>query len=159
VCSCVQAVVFTANATDTNHPPQILVFGLLVGTTNATLNTNSGAFSWRPLVTQGNSTNVFTLKVADNGSPVLSATQSFMVSVNPLIQPGLTSIGLSGDLIEFQVNGGSGPDYAVESSTNLMNWNILFITNSPAIPFFWADTNAASLPVQFYRVKIGPPLP
>jgi hypothetical protein len=154
-----QTVAFTASATDTDQPPQILTFSLLAGTTNATLNTNSGAFAWRPLVAQGNSTNIFTLKVADNGSPVLTATQSFTVTVNPLVQPGLTSTGISNGLLGFQVSGESGPDYAVEGSTNLVDWNILFITNSPAMPFVWKDTNSANLPAQFYRVKVGPPLP
>ena len=64
-----QTVAFTASATDTDQPPQTLTFALLAGATNATLNTSSGGFSFRPLVTQANSTNNFTLKVADNGTP------------------------------------------------------------------------------------------
>ena len=64
-----QTVAFTASATDTDSPPQTLTFALLAGATNATLNTNSGAFSFRPLVTQANSTNDFTLQVSDNGTP------------------------------------------------------------------------------------------
>jgi hypothetical protein len=136
-----------------------LIFTLLAGTTNATLNTNSGAFSWRPLVTQAGTMNSFALKVADNGSPSLSATQNFTVTVNPLAQPGLSSIGLSNGLMELQVSGDAGPDYAVMSSSNLVNWNILLITNSPAMPFLWTDTNAATMPAQFYRIKVGPPLP
>jgi hypothetical protein len=35
----------------------------------------------------------------------------------------------------------------------------LFITNSPAMPFAWTDTNPATMPAQFYRIKAGPPLP
>jgi hypothetical protein len=89
----------------------------------------------------------------------LSATQSFSVTVNPLTQPGLTSIGLSGGSAQFQVSGVNGPDYAVQGSSNLVNWNVLFITNSPAMPFLWTDTNAATMPAQFYRIKVGPPLP
>jgi len=154
-----QTVAFTASATDTDSPPQTLTFTLLAGTANATLNTNSGAFSWRPPVTQGNTTNAFTLKVADNGSPSLSATQSFTVTVNPLAQPGLSSIGLSNGLIGFQVSGDIGPDYAVQGSTNLADWITLFVTNSPAMPFLWTDTNTATLPAQFYRIKAGSPLP
>ena len=83
-----QTVAFTASATDTDQPPQTLTFALLAGATNATLNTNSGAFSFRPLVTQANSTNNFTLQVSDNGTPSLSATQSFSVVVNPLSAAG-----------------------------------------------------------------------
>lgn len=154
-----QTVAFTASVTDTDQPPQTLTFNLLPGPGNAALNTNSGAFSWRPLVTQAGTTNAFTLKVADNGSPSLSATQSFTVTVNPLAQPGLSSIGLSNGLIGFQVSGDIGPDYAVQGSTNLADWITLFVTNSPAMPFLWTDTDTATLPAQFYRIKAGSPLP
>lgn len=153
-----QTVAFTASATDTNAPPQTLTYALLAGAANATLNTNSGAFSFRPLVTQANSTNNFTLKVSGNGSPSLSATQSFAVFVNPLVAPSVSNVSFAGGQLGFRINGQSGPDYAVETSTNLTQWSTAFITNSPAVPFNWMDTNAAS-PQRFFRVKLGPPLP
>lgn len=154
-----QTVAFTASATDTDAPPQTLTFSLLSGSGNATLNTNSGAFSWRPQVTQANTTNSFTLKVADNGTPSLSATQSFTVTVNPLTLPSAVSLALSNGQFGFQVSGQAGPDYAVQVSSNLVDWSTLFITNSPPMPFQWTDTNAATLPARFYRIKVGPPLP
>ena len=153
-----QTVAFTASATDTDQPPQTLTFALLAGAANATLNTNSGAFSFRPLVTQANSTNGFTLKVSDNGTPPLSTTQSFSVFVNPLSLPGISNISVAGAQFSFSVSGQSGPDYAVEASTNLTQWSSVFITNSPALPFTWTDATTSS-PVRFYRVKLGPPLP
>jgi len=153
-----QTVAFTASATDTDSPPQTLTFALLAGATNATLNTNSGAFSFRPLVTQANSTNGFTLQVSDNGSPPLSATQSFTVTVNPLSTPGFANISAAGGQFSFNVSGQSGPDYAIETSTNLTQWSNVFITNSPALPFIWTDAVTNS-PQRFYRVKLGPPLP
>jgi hypothetical protein len=152
-----QTVAFTANATDTNHPPQTLTFALLVGATNATLNTNSGAFSFRPLVTQANSTNGFTLKVSNDGTPPLSATQSFSVVVNPLSAPGISNISFASGQFSFNVSGQSGPDYAVETSTNLTQWSNVFITNSPALPFNWTGA-ATNWPLRFYRIKLGPPL-
>jgi hypothetical protein len=152
-------IVFTASATDTDQPPQTLTFSLLSGPGNATLNTNSGAFAWRPAVTNANTTNAFALKVADNGSPILSATQSFTITVNPLTQPIAASIVLNNGQMEFQVSGQTGPDYAVQVSSNLFDWSTPFITNSPAMPFTWTDTNAATLPAKFYRIKVGPPLP
>jgi hypothetical protein len=153
-----QTVVFTATATDTDSPPQTLTFALLAGATNATLNTNSGAFSFRSLVTQANSTNSFTLKASDNGTPPLSATQSFSVIVNPLSVPGIGNIAFASGRFSFNVSGPRGPDYAIESSTNLTQWSNIFITNSPMPPFTWTDTNFIA-PQRFYRVKLGPPLP
>ena len=153
-----QTVAFTAVATDTNQPPQTLTFALLVGATNATLNTNNGAFSFRPLVTQADSTNSFTLKVADNGTPSLSATQSFTVTVNPLTQPSFGNISAAGGQFSFNVSGQTGPDYAIETSTDLTQWSNVFSTNSPPLPFNWTDATTNS-PQRFYRIKLGPPLP
>lgn len=153
-----QTVAFTANVTDTNQPPQTLTFALLSGPGNVTLNTNSGAFSFRPLVTQSNSTNNFSLKVSDNGTPSLSATQSFAVMVNPLVAPTASNVSFAGGQLGFSISGQSGPDYAVETSTNLTHWSTAFITNSPALPFNWTDATTNS-PQRFYRIKLGPPLP
>jgi hypothetical protein len=111
-----------------------------VVTTNATLNTSSGAFSFRPLVTQANTSNNFTLQVSDNGTPSLSATQGFAVVVNPLSAPAVSSVSVAGGQFSFSVSGQSGPDYAIESSTNLVQWSNVFITNSPALPFNWTAT-------------------
>ena len=155
-----QTVAFTASATDTNQPPPTLTLRV-AGATNATLtqvnNTNAN-FSFRPLVTQANSTNNFTLKVSDNGTPSMSATQSFSVVVNPLSAAGIGNVSFAGGQLSFNVSGLAGPDYAIETSTNLTQWSNVFITNSPALPFNWTDTDSAA-PQRFYRVKLGPPLP
>jgi hypothetical protein len=161
--------VATASATDTNSPPLTLIFSLLSGPTNATLtqidndNDNDNDIdnvNWRPLVSQANTTNLFTVKVADSNTPSLSATQSFTVIVNPLTAPSVSSVKVSNGQVTLQVaNSLIGPDYAVLASSNLVNWSTLFITNSPAMPFLWTDTNAATLRAQFYRIKVGPPLP
>ena len=153
-----QTVAFTASATDRDSPPQTLTFALLAGPANATLNTNSGLFNFRPLVTQANSTNNFALKVSDNGTAPLSATQIFSLVVNALSAPGISSISSTGGQFSFSINGQGGPDYAIETSTNLTQWSNLFITNSPALPFNWTDAVTNS-PLRFYRVKLGPPLP
>jgi hypothetical protein len=156
-----QTVAITATATDS--PPQTLTFSLVSAPASATLNqinNTNAAFSWRPAVTDANSVNTIGLKVADNGSPSLSATQSFTITVNPLVLPTVPSVGWNnGQFTLFVTNSILGPDYAVQASSNLVNWSTLFITNSPPMSFQWTDTNALTLPVQFYRIKVGPPLP
>ena len=72
--------------------------------------------------------------------------------------PGVSSLSFAGGKFSFHVSGQSGPDYAIETSTNLTQWNNVFITNSPALPFIWTDATT-NLPQRFYRVKLGPPLP
>ena len=153
-----QIIAFTASATDTDLPPQTLTFNLLGAPTNATLSAN-GNFFWRPDVSQSGTTNFISLKVMDNGTPSLSATQNFTVVVAPLAAPSISSATWGQGQFTFQVNGEVGPDYAVEGSTNLIDWSIRFITNAPMMPFQWMHTNPATLPVQFYRIKTGPPLP
>jgi hypothetical protein len=136
-----------------------LAFSLMTTVTNATINSGSGIFAWRPLVTQANTTNQFAVVVTDNGSPNLSATQSFNVTVNPLIQPGIASNVWTGGRLSLSVSGQTGPDYAVQVSSNLSSWSTLLITNSPAMPFQWTDPDTNACPARFYRIKTGPPLP
>jgi len=151
-----QTVAFTATATDTDQPPQTLTFTLPAGVTNAAINAVNGAFAWRPLVAQADTTNTFTVQVADNGSPPLSATQSFTVTVNALVAAALSAPVITNNELTVQVNGQAGPDYVVEMSTNLVNWSAVFMTNSPVMPFVWTDTNVMSAAMRFYRIKAGP---
>jgi hypothetical protein len=157
-------VAFSAGATDTNQPAPPLTFALLTGPTNATLtqvnNTNAN-FSFRPLVTQANTTNNFTLRVSDNNTPPLSATQSFSIIVNPITLPTLSASAANPANGHFSliVSGMGGPDYAVLYSTNLLNWSTIFETNSPPMPFTWLDTNASlTNPASYYQVLLGSPL-
>ena len=153
-----QTVAFTASATDTDQPPPTLTFTLLSAPSNALLNASSGAFSWRPLVSQANTTNPITLEVTASGSPSLSATQTFTVTVNPLTLPVVSSLAWGNGHFSLQVSGQTGPDYEIQTSTNLTQWSAVFITNSPAMPFGWQDL-AATNSARFYRVAVGPPLP
>jgi hypothetical protein len=154
-----QTVAFTISATDTDQPPQHLSYSLVAGPTNAVVDSSTGDFSWRPGVGQASSTNDFTVEVTDDGTPPLSATRSFVVTVLPLTLPTISSVGLANGQVALQVAGDTGPDYAIQVSTNLVDWTTAFVTNSPAMPFQWLDPGSATLPSQFYRVQVGPPLP
>lgn len=69
-------------ATDSDLPAQTLTFSLGAGAPlGATLNSSNGVFTWTPTTTQGPTTNGLTVIVRDNGTPPLSATQSFTVIV------------------------------------------------------------------------------
>ncbi|MGH7941166.1 MAG: beta-galactosidase GalA [Limisphaerales bacterium] len=157
-----QTAGFTAIATDTNYPPRTLIFNLQQAPAGATLtqiNNTNAIFNWRPEASNANSENLITLSVTDNGVPELSATRNFEVVVNPLTPPNLSMAPLTGGRLTLKVTGESGPDYAAEVSTNLFGWTTLLITNSPAMPWSLTITNQTMSLPQFYRIKVGPPLP
>jgi hypothetical protein len=79
---------------------------------------------------------------------------SLEASVNPLSAPAVGNVSAAGGQFRFNISGQGGPDYAVETSTHLTQWSAVFVTNSPALPFVWMDTNSA-VPQRFYRVKLG----
>ncbi|HXJ58151.1 MAG TPA: putative Ig domain-containing protein, partial [Verrucomicrobiae bacterium] len=72
----------TPVASDADIPGQTLTFTLVSGPSGVNLNGSSGALSWTPTAAQGPSTNTIVVRVFDNGTPSLSATQSFRVFVN-----------------------------------------------------------------------------
>ena len=146
-------------ATDADLPAQTLTFSLPSAPTNATINASSGVLTWRPFVTQADTTNIFTVAVTDSGTPTKSATQSFVVTVNALAKPQISIASLTAGQMVLQANGASGPDYQVQTSTNLADWSILFTTNSPPMPFVWTNNFITNLPAQFFKVVAGPPLP
>lgn len=146
----------TNEATDSDTP---LTYSLPVKPVGAVIGSVSGVFQWRPAVTDSGTTNPVTVRVSDNGSPGLSVTQAFNVVVNPLALPAVSAPQVSGGQIGFTINGQAGPDYAVQSSSNLADWTTLWITNPAVMPFSWIATNDPAKSAQFYRIKTGPPLP
>jgi glucuronoarabinoxylan endo-1,4-beta-xylanase len=152
-----QTLLVTNVATDAAVPPNTLTFNLLsspVGATLTGLNATSALFSWRAPVSQANTSNLVTVAVTDNGTS-LSATNSFHVFVNAVTNPVIGPINLAPGQVSLTVNGPQGPDYTLWTSTDLLNWQVLFTTNSPPIPFTVLDTNSTA-PKQFYKFQIGP---
>jgi hypothetical protein len=150
-----ETLLVTNLASDPNIPPLPLTYGLLNPPAGASINTSSGVFSWRPTIAQSPSTQTVTVVVYDNSIPSLSAAQSFSVTVNRPATPTLTGSITSGQF-GFWINGDMGPDYIIQTSTNLTAWAPMFTNSSPSLPFFWVDTNSISYPFLFYRVLLGP---
>jgi hypothetical protein len=142
----------------TNPPtgPLEFTFSLLSGPTGAAINATNGVFTWRPLVSQANTTNLVTVKVTDDSAPPQSATNSFNVIVNPLVPAVIGSFAVNGAQATLTVDGTQGPDYTVLFSTNLVNWQALFTTNSPVVPLTLTIPVAATNPAAFYRTQMVP---
>ena len=153
-----QTLIVTNSASDPASPSQVLTYSIVSGPAGAVIDPASGQFTWRPAVSQANTTNGVTLAVASSDSPSIAATQSFVITVLPVSAPNLSGVSFANGHAMFQINGAYGPDYSIQVSTNLSgtNWVTIFSTNSPALPITWADTNPAPAAAQFYRVLLGP---
>jgi glucuronoarabinoxylan endo-1,4-beta-xylanase len=152
-------LVITNAVTDRDVPPLTLTFSLLNAPTNATMTSDgsgtNGIFVWRAPVGQAGMTNPVSVLVTDSGTPSLSATNNFNVIVNPLNLPVLGPVMLANGQVNLVVSGDQGPDYTLLTSTDLINWQALFTTNSPLMPLMLVDTNSTDA-VRFYRLQLGP---
>ncbi len=147
---------FTNTATDADLPIQALTYNLLSAPAGAAVDPVTGVFTWRPLISQGGTTNSLQLKVSDSGSPALSATQSFTILVAPAPSPTVTPNTLAQDGPTLTINGASGPDYVLQSSTNLVDWTALETNLAPAVPFEWSPRTSDMPNPVFYRLQLGP---
>jgi len=87
------ALSFALSASDSDQPAQKLTFSLISGPEGLTVNPTSGQVSFRPTEAQGPSTNTVIVRVTDNGTPVMSGTNSFSVVVLEINQaPELASV-------------------------------------------------------------------
>jgi O-glycosyl hydrolase len=147
----------TNTASDSDLPAQTLSFSAANPMpANATINSSSGVFSWRPMVSQAGTTNLIQIQVTDSGVPSLSATNSFHVMVNSIASPVVSSIAINGGEIDMLVNGPTGPDYTLLTSSNLLDWQSLFTLSSPTPPVTLTDTNPPDGATRFYRIQLGP---
>lgn len=154
-----RVLAITNFASDADLPAQSLTYSMPSAPVGAAINSASGLVTWRPAALQAGATYPFIVRVADNGTPSLSATQTFNVSVASLLQPQLVSPALTNAAFQLRVNGDNGPDYVIQVTTNLSNaagWKSIFTNNSPALPFVWSDALITNFPTRFYRVLLAP---
>ena len=135
---------------------QALSFSLEGEPDGAAIDPVTGVFQWRPTLAQSPSTNRVTVLATDDGSPPLSGTQRLTIVVLHPAVPVLQAPSASGDGFRLTVDGDPGPDYLVESSTNLVDWIRVDTNSSPALPLEWMDPDAAGYPMRFYRFRLSP---
>jgi VCBS repeat-containing protein len=136
---------FTAWATDVDAS-QSLAFSLDAGApAGANINASSGVFTWMPLDVSGPSTNFVTVRVTDNGSPALSAAETFAIVVNEVIHVSISDVtvpgGSAGNLeAVFEVNLSSpssetvSVDFATADGTALANADYVPATGTLIFP-------------------------
>ena len=151
-------------AADADLPANQLFFSLEPGAPDgAYINPTNGLFLWTPSRQQAPSTNLITVTVTDNGSPMLTASQSFWVYVNHFIELSLGST----HAFAGQTSGVPLTLYSSAPVTNLSmtvsypperltNW--LVVPMQTVVANAWTDpTNAGWLHVSFTPTN-GQPL-
>lgn len=153
-----QTLTLTNTATDANVPAQILTFALVSAPSGMTLSPTNGILTWRPTMVQSPTNTTISVQVFDNGTPSMSATQSFAVTVLSPVAPTLTVPGISAGVFSIMVNGDRGSDYILQSTTNLdapIVWLSLMTNLAATPPFQFADP-ATNFSRRFYRVRLSP---
>jgi hypothetical protein len=150
-----QTLLVTNSVTDPNTPPLALAWSLSAPA-RAAINSTNGLITWRPAIAQSGTTSLVSVVVCGNSNAGLSATQQFKVAVAAPSQPRFQTAALGNGMFQVLVSGDAGPDYSLLASTNLVNWQVILTTNSPALPVFLSTPATSNYNHRFYRVKLGP---
>jgi len=152
-----QTLTFTATAHDDDLPPQTLQFSLGPGApAGAQINPTTGLFIWTPTIAPA--TNRITIIVTDNGTPPLSATQSFDVVVAPV--PIVTGVALSNGAFQFTWPTFAGQRFQVEYTHDLgsQQWFAIGpVLYGSGAPLTFTYTPEPEIPYRFFRVRVLDP--
>jgi hypothetical protein len=143
----------TAQATDPDQG-QSLSFALTDSPQGAVIHSVTGLLTWTPSPAQAPSTNIFTVRVADNGSPSLSATRSFqvIVAIPPTVSAGL----VTGDQFRFSFDAFPGKRYQIEYKNELSEpaWQPLGAERLAEQSEITATDGFSGRAHRFYRVRL-----
>jgi hypothetical protein len=161
-----QLLQVSLKASDADLPANKLTYSLVSAPAGATLDSATGAFSWRPAKTAASATIPVTVAVADNGSPPLSATMSFSVLVTGKgrqVLGQMDTVGLLSWVVEVEGSGlirfecpvslpdaDGQPVHHLETSADLKTWSEVGPISESVL---LRDTSAPGAPHRFYRVR------
>ena len=113
-----QQLTFTAVVNDPDLPAQVLAFNLEPGAPSGATIDAGGVFAWTPASSAPPSTNQLKIRVVDNGTPSLSATQTFTIFVTVSIRiTGIQTVDATHVSISWETQ--AGKNYQVEYRDNL----------------------------------------
>ena len=135
---------FTATATDADLPANTLTFSLDPGApTGATIDPQTGVFSWTPTEAQGPAIYSITIRVTDDGTPALDDFETISVSVGevnnaPVLAPigdrfinednlltftaSATDVDLPANELTFSLDPGAPTGAAIDPITGVFTW-------------------------------------
>jgi hypothetical protein len=148
--------VLRVNCVVTNVQSGELTFSLDAAPVGATINATNGLLLWATTAEDLDTTNLFTVRVTDDGVPPIGDTQSFLAIVVPL--PTILDISISNELAALTWTAVPGQVYRLQFKDDLAtpHWS----TVSPdVVSEGWSAsaTNAIhGQEVRFYRISVGP---
>jgi len=143
-----QTLAFTATASDSDVPAQVLTFSLDPTPPAGASITGAGAFTFTPTAL---GTNTITVRVTDSGSPPLSDFETITVQV--LQTPNLTSLR-NGNNLEFTLGTIAGRKYAVDfkSDLNAAQWTPLGTNTASGSSLSFTNSTTATTN-GFFRIR------
>ena len=139
----------TNSATDPDFPPNTLTFSLVTAPAGSGLHPSTGYLLWSVTASNVGTTNLFAVRVTDNGSPPLSVTNTFVVVVTeansaPTL-PGQTEFTIPELTTLVVTNTAADPDVPA----NLLSYTL---QSGPADAVISADGVITSLNPAFTRI-------
>ncbi len=144
-------LVLTNSASDADLPTNGLGFSLLTAPATATINSASGLFSWTPTDLDADSTNTVTIRLADNGAPVMVDTETFLIHVVARPQQSITRLGTN---VQISWNSIVGQQYQLQVATNLNGTGWTMLNQLTAVGSTTMTTNTAAQDERYYRVFV-----
>ena len=146
---------FSVTATDADLPANTVNFVLDPNApSGAAIDAASGLFAWTPTLAQEGTTNQITVRVSDNGSPALTDSKSFAVTVDVAAAvPAQLNAALlpNGDVFLIWTTT-LGRRYVLERSADLIVWQELVALNATGNELEHIDATTPGSPMRFYRV-------
>ena len=150
------AVVISNSVSDPDLPVNTLAFSLLPGAPgSASIDPNSGLFSWLTTDADVNTTNQVTVHVHDNGVPLLADEKSFIITV--ISRPVVQSIVMSNQAVTIRWSAIAGRRYRLQAQAEAGTEGWIHVT-----PDILAEgaSSTVTLPAvegdRFYRVHCRP---
>jgi pectate lyase len=150
----------------TNSPGQSVTFAVAAGGSAPFgyqwyFNTNSGipnaTNAFLTLINiQATNAGTYSVIVTNTAGATASSNAILTVSVGTPSQLQLSDFVYNNGTFSLTVHGDTGPDYIVQVSTNLTDWNGIFTNYSSSPPFVWIDSRASNFSQRFYRIQLGP---
>ena len=149
-----------ASATDTDAPPNSLTFELVSGPNGLSV-AAGGLITWTPTQAQSPSVNTVTVRVFDNGSPSLSATNSFVLNVGAQTNapaPVIQSVSVSNGVVTLTWSAVADRKYRLQSKdgTGSTNWNDVPPEVTATGPTASTTDTSGSQAQRLYRIYLVP---